>query len=189
MGNKLEKHHHLRITLVRAGWLLITLALLACSVLSFLADGHDLSPISVYLGAAMLFAGLMNLLIYEKNKHRIHGAHWLLADGMSTALLSLFLLFNDMTTPAMIPFFFGMWELFSGVLKVNDAWDLKDLDIFGWHWFLGTGIFELVSGVIALIKPIDDLIGANVVVAVILFVQCCSYIFKILIFPRIQKHE
>ena len=43
---------------------------------------------------AMLFAGCTNLLVYIFNKKEIHGSRWLLADGLTTALLSVFPLFN-----------------------------------------------------------------------------------------------
>jgi len=54
--------------------------------------------------------------------------------------------------------------LFSGVLKVIDASELKEESIEGWKWFRGIGSIEILSGVAALLKPIDDFMGMNVVV-------------------------
>lgn len=145
-------------------------------------------PIAACLGLFMLFVGCLNILIYYRNQKTIHGVHWLLADGMSTASLSLFLLFNQMIQPTMMLSFFGVWELFSGILKVIDAKELKEEGIHGWLWFCGIGSVEVSSGIASLLKPVDDFVGINVVVAVIFFVQSSSYLFKILIYPRLVKN-
>lgn len=108
---------------------------------------------------------------------------------MSTVLLSLFLLFNKMIQPSMIPLFFGVWELFSGILKAIDSSDLKEEKIRGWKWFRSIGSLEIMSGVASLLKPIDDLMGMNVIVAIIFFVQSCGFSFKILIYSQIVRES
>ncbi len=94
-----------------------------------------------------------------------------------------------MIQPAIIPFFFGVWELFSGILKVIDSSELKEEKIAGWKWFRNIGSIEILSGVAALLKPIDDFMGMHVVVAIIFFVQSCGFLFKILIYPQIIKES
>lgn len=148
---------------------------------------EKLVTIAVYLGLSMLLVGSVNIVVYCKKNKLLHGSHWLLADGMSTVLLSLFPLFNQMIQPAMVPFFFGVWELFSGILKVIDSSELKEEKIAGWKWFRGVGSIEVLSGVAALLKPVDDFMGMHVVVAMIFFVQSCGFMFKILIYPKIIK--
>ena len=160
----------------------------------FLASLHvinvpDAKLLSVanHLGLAMLFAGCANLFVYFKTRNKIHGSHWLLADGMSTALLSIFPLFNKMILPVVIPFFFGIWELFSGILKFIEATELQEEEVIGWQVFLAIGMLELISGVASMIKPIDDFVGMNHVIAIIIFVQSTGYLFKILIYHRLME--
>lgn len=178
---------HIRLTWIQSLFAVAGLILLFSGFMVFNQKGSDLVPIAVYLGLSMLFVGCLNIFIYNRNQKTIHGIHWLLADGMSTAALSLFLLFNQMIQPIMIPFFFGVWELFSGILKVIDSKELKEDEIQGWLWFFSIGSIELLSGVVSFLKPVDDFMGMNVVVAVIFFVQSSSYLFKILIYPRLVK--
>ena len=94
-----------------------------------------------------------------------------------------------MIKPAIIPFFFGVWELFSGILKAIDSSELKEEKIEGWKWFRTIGCIEILSDVVALLKPVDDFIGMNVVVAMIFFVQSCGFLFKILIYQQIIKES
>lgn len=168
-------------------WLAVSLTLFAGGLLTLATPEDDLVSIAFYLGCVMMLTGCINIVIYVHNEKTIHGSHWLLADGISTALLSLFLLVNQKIEPETIPFFFGVWELFSGVLKFIDSKDLKDEGIRGYQVFLYIGILEMLSGVLALVKPIDEYLGVNVVVAMIILIQCFNFAFKVVIYPKILK--
>lgn len=144
-----------------------------------------LLTVAEHLGIAMMYAGLTNLLVYAFNKHEIHGARWLLADGMTTALLSIFPLFNKMIIPIVVPIFFGIWELFLGVIKFIESTELKEEKIKGWKWFCLIGSIEIISGVASLIKPVEEFVGMNHVIAIILFVQSIGYIFKMIYYKTL----
>ncbi len=174
-----------KFTWIQVLWGIASLVLITAGMLVMNVPDGKLLTVVEYLGLSMLFAGGVNLFIYWKKRKEFHGCHWVLAEGMSTALLSVFLLFNEMTFPAVIPFFFGIWELFSGILKFIDSLELKDERVKGWHWFEAIGTFELVSGVMSMIKPIDEAVGMNHVIAIIFFVQAVGFIFKIYIYPHI----
>ncbi len=163
--------------------------LIGSAILALRNPGEGLVTIAGYLGISMLLVGSLNIAVYCKKRKKLHGSHWLLADGMSTVLLSIFPLFNQMIQPAIIPFFFGVWELFSGILKVIDSSELREEEIEGWKWFRGIGSIEILSGVAALLKPVDDFMGMHVVVAIIFFIQSCGFMFKILIYPRIVNES
>jgi len=84
-------------------------------------------PKRVRILTQLLIAGSVNIGVCSFKHHIIHGVRWLEADGMVTVLLSFFPLFNDMIFPEVIPFFFGVWELVSGVFKLSDTAELKQL--------------------------------------------------------------
>lgn len=176
-----------KITWIQLYWLMAMFILIGSGFLALSHPGEQLISVSSYLGLAMLLTGCINLYIYRKQRELLHGSHWLLADGMSTTLLALFPLFNQMIQPAMIPLFFGVWELFSGILKVIDASELKEEQIDGWRWFQNIGRIEILSGVSSLLKPIDDFMGIHVIVAIILFIQGLGFLFKILIYQKIKR--
>ena len=178
-----------KITWGQVCWAIAQVVLIISGILALHNPGDKLVSISGYLGLAMLIAGGIYVVVFVKKKKILHGSQWLLADGMSAILLSIFPLFNQMILPAVIPFFFGVWELFSGVLKVIDASELREERIDGWKWFRYIGCIEIVSGVAALLKPIEDFVGMNDVVAIIFFVQSCGFLFKILIYPRLIKES
>lgn len=178
-----------KMTQVQILWGISGIILFAACILAFLKGSNALVELAPFLGLAMMLTGFINIHIYRKTQKFLHGSHWLLADGVSTSLLSLFLLFNQMVQAAMIPFFLGVWELFSGMLKLLDCRELKEDAVSGWRGFLVLGGIELLSGVASLLKPVDEFMGMNIVVAMILFVQGWSYIFKMAIYPKLQKQE
>ena len=170
---------------VQVLWAIAGLLMLCGGILTAL-DGHeDLTDIAIPLGLAMVLAGNINMFIFHRKHDVIHGSILLLADGMITAFLSFFLLFNTMIEAKTIPFFFGIWELVCGVLKMIESWELRSHRYYGWHRFGIVGAIEIFSGVASLLKPVDDYLGMHFVVAMILFVQSLGYLFKILIYPKL----
>ncbi|MBQ7901794.1 MAG: DUF308 domain-containing protein [Clostridia bacterium] len=170
-------------------WAVAGIALLTASLIVVNVPDGGLVPVAYKPGLAMLIAGVTNLVVYAIKGRHLHGSGWLLADGMCTACLSLFPLFNQMIIPAIIPFFFGVWELFSGILKVIEAKELRGEKISGWRWFLAIGSFELLSGIFSLFKPVDELVGINHVIAIILLVQSSGFLFKIAAYPRLIENN
>lgn len=157
--------------------------MLGGGILTALDPHNDLAAIAFPLGGVMLVAGSINMFIYSHQKNVIHGSILLLADGMVTALLSFFLLFNRVIEAGTIPFFFGIWELFCGVLKLIESQELHLHQYRGWHRFAIVGLIEILSGVASLLKPVDAYLGMHFVVAAILIVQSLGYLFKILMYP------
>ena len=180
-----EKNGANPFTWVQICWAAAGLALLAAALHVFNVPDNRLVTVAEHLGFAMLFAGCINLVVYYFQKDKIHGSHWLLADGMTSVLLSVFPLLNQMILPAVIPFFFGIWELFSGIIKFVEATELHEEKIRCWRWFLLIGLIELLSGIGSMLEPVDEYVGMNHVIAIILLVQSFGYIFKMLIYHNL----
>lgn len=166
------------IKYMRAGWISIAVLLFAGSIVILNIPENRLVELSWIPGISMLISGCINIIIYQKNKRYIHGADWLLAEGMSTALLSLFPLFNEVIYPVVIPFFFGVWELISGLLRAIDTKGMFDEKTEGRHAFAVISALELLSGTASMVKPVDDLLGMNIIISAIMFVQCVGFVIK-----------
>lgn len=172
---------------VQACWTLIGIILFFGGIFSIYSYVGNVMTAAKPLGMVMFLAGLINVCVCFWKSHEIHGSLWLVADGVCAILLSIFPLFNRIISPVMIPFFFCMWELFSGILKVMDSFELKEEKIRCWIGFLFIGWMELASGTASLIKPFDDLIGMNKVIAMIFFVQSLGFILKAVMYKYLIK--
>ncbi|MBQ8300425.1 MAG: DUF308 domain-containing protein [Clostridia bacterium] len=178
-----------RLAWVQWLWVLSALVLLLGGVFIINEPDYRLAFLASRLGLIMLFAGLSNLVVYFRKNNEIHGSRWLLAEGLSTSLLALFPIFNEMVDTSIIPFFFGVWELFSGILEVVDAKELEEENIKIWYCFFAVGCAELLSGTAAMIEGVDHAVGINHVIAIIMFVQSCGFLFKIIAYSHLNINE
>ena len=94
------------------------ICLAAAAVLSFAASEWKLIRITPWLGLSVLATGIANAILYFYYMKQAAGAKCLLADSITTALLSIFPLFNQITFAAALTFFFCVWDLFSVILRV-----------------------------------------------------------------------
>ncbi len=184
---RLHINHDHKFSWVQTVWLIIAFVLFTGGVIAVFAGYQSMNGVARPLGIVMMVAGILNLIVCEYKSHIIHGSRWLIADGICAILLSLFPLFNEIISPVMIPFFFGMWELFSGVLKVMDSSELKHDKIECWMGFAIIGWIELVSGTISLMKPFDDLVGIDTVIAMIFFIQSGGFVLKSATYKYLTK--
>ena len=168
-------------------WALIAIVLLSAGVFAYVSSNRDLLHFSRVLGVAMLVAGVLNLCVCYIGHHTIHGVRWLEADAVTTMLLSIFPLFNDMIIPEVIPFFFGVWELFSGILKLSDTAELKHDGMSCWKGFAIISAIELLSGTMSLLKPIEIAVGFNHVIGIIFIVQSLGFILKSVMYKELVK--
>ena len=178
-----------RLAWVQWLWAFSALVLFLGGVFIINEPDYRLAFLASRLGLIMLFTGLSNLVVYFRKTNEIHGSRWLLTEGLSTSLLSLFPIFNEMVDPSIIPFFFGVWELFSGILEVVDAKELEEENIKMWYYFFAVGCAELLSGTAAMIEGVDHAVGINHVIAIIMFVQSCGFLFKIFSYPHLNTSE
>ena len=173
-----KANYEMKFSWVPLFWILISAILFFGAIIAFYAEENNLIDISRPLGVIMLLAGIINMIVCIIKSHMMHSSRWLVADGITAILLSFFPLFNQMIMPMMIPFFFAMWELFSGVLKLMDSSELKNDGIICWPGFAFIGWIELVSGTAALMKPFDDFVGINKVLFMIFIVQSFGFLLK-----------
>jgi len=184
---KIQTEQKINFSWVQGCWLAIGLVLLCGGIFAFTYPHFDLVTMSHPLGFVMLLAGCINIFVCYKKSRIIHGSRWLIADGLTAILLSLFPLFNQMISPVMIPLFFGAWELFSGILKTLDSTELRSEKIECWKGFVVIGLIELISGTLSMVKPIDDFVGINNVIAIIFVVQSCGFILKTIMYKNLIK--
>lgn len=169
----------------RTLWVIISVILLAGSVLTILTPDYELLSIGYELAVVTFMCGMINIWIAVEHWDTMCGSQLLLADGLVTMFISTFLVILEMTSVNLFPITFGMWEIFSGLFKIAESGRLRSHKIHGWHRFLAVGIIEVVSGILILPKEIDDVIGMHGKVAAVLFLQFIGTLFRIVICKHI----
>lgn len=158
-------------------WIISSTALGAAAVLCLAASSDRLTEIASWIGASMLISGGANVWLYFYCLKDSTEGKWLFADGLTATLLSVFPLFNEMILPAVIPFFFCVWDLFSGVLRVIESIEKRRAGKNGWKWPFSIGLIELITGVTALLKPVEEALTMHIVVGLIFLIQAVAFLF------------
>ena len=163
--------------LFRVLWLISGLLLIALGIYFILDPTFTLLSLAVLIGVSMLISGIVDIVIFAVKRDYIAGAGWILADGIITLLMSLFLLFNSVITASVLPFIFGMWVIFTGVSKLISSFDLKKIGVRGWGWFIFIGLLEIALGFASFVTPVAG-IAIGIIVGISLIMQGSVAIIK-----------
>lgn len=162
----------------RVLWVLSGVLLAAAGIFAIANPAAALTSLALLIGLTMLISGVVDIVIYARGHALLAGAGWILADGILTVLLSMFLLFNQVVTAAALPFVFGMWILFTGVSRAIGSFDLKRLGVRGWGWFLALGIVLAAAGLLSFCKPLAAAVAIGILVGIVLILEGVAAVMK-----------
>lgn len=165
-------------TISRVLWVLAGFLLVVAGVTCLMSPGAAVSSLSLFLGIAMLFSGIVDIVIFAAGHNYMVGSGWFLVDGILTVLLSIFILCDQWFTALTLPFIFGMWLMFSGISKFVNSFDLQRLGVRGWGWFTAFGLLLAVAGFISFLNPVAGLVTISAAVGVFLILQGVASILR-----------
>ena len=165
-------------TLSRVLWILAGILLLVAGVICLASPAAALSGLSLALGIAMLFSGIVDLVVFASGRNFLLGSGWFLVDGILTILLALFVLCNQWFTSLTLPFVFGMWLMFTGISRFANSFELRRLGVRGWGWFTAMGIVMALVGFLSFLDPLTGAVAITVLVGVFLIVQGVAFLLR-----------
>ncbi len=107
--------------------------------------------------------------MYIRNQHEVSG--WILEETIITLILAVIVLTNQIVTDAIIPVFFGMWIMFSGIQRVAAAFTLKEKGIRIWGFSLIFGTLSVVSGIYAFMNPLVANLAMPILIGIFFLIQ------------------
>ncbi len=159
-------------------WIIAGVLLIIAGILCLFNPGTALVTLSLYLGIAMLVSGIIDIVIFAKGSSHIAGAGWILADGILTVIMSLFLLFDQAFAILSLTFIFGMWLIFSGISQFVHSFELKRFGVRGWGWFTAIGILLTLAGFFSFMDPVAELFALGVMVGIMFLCQGIAIIVR-----------
>ncbi len=148
------------LTIISGGMLIMT------SLFCFANPGETFLPLAFVLGMAMILTGLVQCIAYwrgRSNRHDNNG--WIFAESLMTVVLGVLVLTSLIAADAAIPMVFGLWVIFSGVLRIVVATMIDPrTKKANFIWTMVTGLVCMISGIYAFVNPLI----ANLNIAVLL---------------------
>ncbi|MDF3000262.1 MAG: HdeD family acid-resistance protein [Bacillota bacterium] len=131
----------MRVFKIAAGVILVI-----TGIFCFAAPGATFVSVAFILGCAMLLSGISGVTAYIWIGKKREVPYLLLAEGVTSILLGILVLTNQIIAEAAIPVFFGLWVLFSGVLRVSDGISRMKQDSRDWTWLVILGAVGTITG-------------------------------------------
>ncbi len=129
----------------------------------------SLMAFTSFIGILLLINGIFMIVNYIAEHDNLTG--WALAEGIITALLGTIVLVNEDMSMLSLTIMFGLWVIFSGVLKIRAAFTIKEIALSGWGWILALGTITMLFGLIALFNPMIGAIGIVILIGTFFVIQ------------------
>ena len=78
---------------------------------------------------------------------------------------------------SVIPYVFGLWTVFSGVIRAVDSLEIKRFGINGWYWMMLVGVAEIVLGFATFIRPVIAIQIIGITMGIVFLLQGAASLF------------
>lgn len=173
----LNKNHRF-FALYFSFWLANESLLMSGGFIALLAGEGTLAQMATIFGFIMFFAGVSYFLLGLKSRnYESHTDDFI--EGVFAMLLSLPLPVHKLHSFYPVVIIVTVWELFSGVLKLNDFAHAKEHKSKVWIAFLIIAVIEIVSSITTMIAAGPKGRATHELVATVFFTQAVGFAFKI----------
>lgn len=154
------------------------------SVWCFMNGGKTFLAFAFVIGMLMLMHGSAGVLVCSKIKRRSWNREYFLTESILAILLAVLVLSNRLIADLMVPVFFGMWLLFTGITRaVSVIRAGKDSEKM-WAWKGGLSILAMAAGMYAFFNESLYGVGIAVIVGICIMVQGMNLIYTGIEIPK-----
>ena len=151
MSNLIE---HIQHNVKNWWWFLVSgLLFIATGIAIYAWPVASYVSLSIVFSILMLTNGFSQIVFASDNSKLLRGWGWILVSGIIDVALGTYLLIYPTVTMVTLPYFVGFWLIFRSFYLMGTAFDLKDLGVRGWGWFLFGAILVLVLGGVIVYYP------------------------------------
>jgi membrane protein HdeD len=155
-----------RVFTIAAGVILIL-----TGVFCFANPGATFLSIAFLLGCAMLLSGISEASAYIWISRKKEISNLLLVEGLLSVILGILVLSNQLLADAAIPVFFGMWVMFSGVIRIVEAYSHRKSGRMELIWLLSLGLLGIAGGLYAFFNTVLFTFSPIMLVGILFVVQ------------------
>ena len=146
---KMEETSEMKIVTIVSG-IVLTLA----GIWSIALPGVSYASMAFLLGVAMLIHGICEILNCVTEHRSSNASGYIFAEGIFTIILSFIVLGDQLIADVMVPMFFGMWLLMSGLMHIMQALAVRKKGEKNWKLALGFGILNGIFGCSGLLHSV-----------------------------------
>lgn len=159
----------MRVFKITAGIILIL-----TGVFCFANQGETFLSIAFLLGCSMLLSGISGTWAYLWISRKRQISNSLMIEGMMSMILGILVLANQLLADSAIPVFFGLWVMFTGIIRIAEAYANRKSGMMQMIWFLSLGILGIAAGLYAFFNTVLFAFSAIMLTGILFVVQGSS---------------
>ena len=134
--------------------ILAGILLIITGMFCFAHPGELFPAIAFPLGCAMLASGIFSAFVFFWYSVKGEISNYIIAESLMSIILGGLVLSNQLVADAVIPVFFGMWVMFSGILRAAEAYDKRKSGWATLSWLLSLSVLGLAAGLYAFFNTV-----------------------------------
>jgi uncharacterized membrane protein HdeD (DUF308 family) len=140
----------------------------AVGIYSILNPGVTLLSLSLAIGLALLFSGIIGIIAFFRVRKQMYKPGWLLVTSLLDLLMGMLVLFTPAgaALAASLPLALSLWIIFRGIFVIVESFSLKGMHESEWWVSLLFGILSTAAGVISLMNPVIAAVTISVLVGI-----------------------
>jgi len=155
-----------RVFKITAGVILIL-----TGVFCFANPGVTFLSLAFVLGCSMLLSGISGTLAYIWISRKGEITNSLLIEGLTSIVLGILVLSNQLLADSAIPVFFGLWVMYAGIIRIAEAYCRRQSGRMQVLWLLALGILGFAAGIYTFFNTVLFAFSIIILVGILFVVQ------------------
>ena len=134
-------------------YLLYALALVVFGVVLLIFPEISLGVVGVVSGIAIACVGIVNLVLYFRGMYFGIPSGFTLMTGLAFLLIGTLLIIRPGSGASVVTFVIGLFVAVEGVFRIQNSAEEKRVGLKRWWMLLAAGIFDIIFGLLTIIRP------------------------------------
>lgn len=132
----------------------------------------------ILFGAILIVNGLMHTISYFSIKNEVRIFSFELVQGIISIIVGFVFVLNTQLVAAFLPFIVGAWVIIESIVKIQLAFNVRDVKNSYWVLMLILSLITATFGVVILLNPFASAIAITSLCGIMLFISELINLFE-----------
>ena len=151
--------------------ILMSILYLALGIFLLMVPGTALNIVCYALGGVVLACAAVQLIRYFAVERGVFQSQLTLISGLVCLGLGAFLIIRSDIVVRILPIVFGLFVIFDGLGRIQNALELRRCEYSSWKGFLLLAVLSIVLGIVMILDPFGTMETLVMAIGVILIIE------------------
>ena len=158
--------------------ILVSLALIILSIFLIVKPLESLNTIMVIIGIVLIIAGIVQLISFFSIEKELRAFSIKLILGIISIILGIIVIVNTNSINAILTGVIGAWMILHSIIKLQIAFNLRELANSNWKAIALLSIITLLLGVLIIFNPFGTIITIGRISGIMLLISEAINLFE-----------